>query len=133
MIWLLVALIVVGLIVALASRHDATPVVQPKGDCGSCDGSPQAECEQICMMRAATKEVEYYDDEELDAYQGRPADAYTDDEAEQFREVLLTMRQEEVAGWCRSLTLRGIEPPNQIKDEIVLLRESATDSATRRQ
>ena len=85
------------------------------------------------MMRAAMKEVEYYDDEELDAYQGRPADAYTDDEAEQFREVLLTMRQEEVAGWCRSLTLRGIEPPNQIKDEIVLLRESATDSATRRQ
>lgn len=31
------------------------------------------------------------------------------------------MRQDEVAAWCRSLNLRGIELPNQIKDEVVMM------------
>ena len=32
------------------------------------------------------------------------------------------MRQDEVAAWCRSLHLRGIELPDQIKDEVYMLR-----------
>ena len=65
--------------------------------------------------------MEYYDDEELDAFIGRSSDTYDDEEAEQFRYVLYTMRQEEVAGWCRSLSLRGINMPDQIKDEVTVL------------
>ena len=73
------------------------------------------------MLEAAVKDVEYYDDEELDAFIGRSSDTYDDEEAEQFRYVLYTMRQEEVAGWCRSLSLRGINMPDQIKDEVTVL------------
>ncbi len=40
------------------------------------------------MMEAATKEIEYYDDEDLDRFAGREADAYTDEEVEEFSEVL---------------------------------------------
>lgn len=72
-------------------------------------------------MEAATKPVEYYEDEELDAYRGRPSDGYTDEEAEEFREVLYTMRPDETPGWARSLTLRGINPPDQVKDELLML------------
>ena len=74
-------------------------------------------------MEAATKDIVYYDDEELDAFSGRPSDSYTDEEVEQFSEVLYTMRHEEIADWCRSLTLRGINLPDQIKDETFMLRE----------
>lgn len=73
------------------------------------------------MLDAAVKEVEYYDDEELDTFIGRPSDMYDDEEAEQFRYVLYTMRQEEVPGWCRSIALRGINLPDQIKDEVTAL------------
>ena len=44
---------------------------------------------------------------------------YTDEEVEEFSEVLYTMHPEEVAGWNRSLILRGINLPNQIKDEVI--------------
>lgn len=118
----IIALAACALIVLVGRRLvNPTDVVAPRGDCGSCDGSPSAKCEQECMMEAATKPIEYYDDEELDAYRGRPSDAYTDEEAEQFREVLYTMRPDEAPGWARSLTLRGIDPPNQVKDELVML------------
>lgn len=71
------------------------------------------------MMEAATKEIEYYDDEELDTYKGRPSDSYSDEEVEEFAEILYTMQPKDVAGWSRSLILRGINLPNQLKDEVI--------------
>ena len=75
-------------------------------------------------MEAATRDIEYFDDEELDAYRGRPSDQYTDDEADQFRDVLLTMRPEEVPAWGRSLRLREVNLPDQVKDDFALLATS---------
>ena len=34
---------------------------------------------------------------------------YTEEETEQFRDVLYTTKDDEVAGWIRSLQLRGID------------------------
>ena len=73
------------------------------------------------MMEAATQPIEYFEDEELDAFRGRPSDSYTDDEVEMFADTLYTMRHDEVAAWCRSLNLRGIQLPDQLKDEVVML------------
>ena len=105
----------------LHRRGEETPIVAAKGDCATCDGTPQTKCEQECMMEAAVRPIEYFDDEELDAYRGRPSDAYTDDEAEQVRDVMLTMRQDEIPAWGRSLNLRGISLPDQVKDDYTLL------------
>jgi hypothetical protein len=73
------------------------------------------------MMEAATKPIEYFDDEELDAFKGRSSDGYTDEEVEQFSYVLNTMPQKEIRDWCRSLHLRGIEIPDQLKDEVYMM------------
>ena len=109
----------------LISRHNSTEpdVVAPAaGDCATCSGIND-HCEQTCMMEAATKEVEYYDDEELDRFKGKESGEYTDDEAEEFSEVLYTMRPDEAKGWNRSLILRGINVPNQIKDDLITMIE----------
>lgn len=101
--------------------NEALKVNEPAaGDCGGCDGT-DSKCEQECMMEAATKEVEYFDDEELDRFVRRASDDYTDEEAEEFREILYSMKTEEVKDWNRSLILREINVPDQIKDELVLL------------
>lgn len=126
MLILIVALVVLGIVAAVATKMlmrgggvEPAPI-NAGSDCGTCNGDND-KCEQTCMMEAAVKPVEYYDDEELDQYRGRPSDGYTDDEAELFRDILYTMRQDEVAGWNRSLILRGINLPNQVKDEVVML------------
>ena len=120
MIYLVTSLIVLGIVAALLSlrQHDGAEATPPAASCGTCDGT-NTKCEQECMMEAATKEIEYYDDEDLDRFAGRDADAYTDEEVEEFSEVLYTMQPEEVAGWNRSLILRGINLPNQLKDEVI--------------
>ena len=104
-------------IVSHKKGEEEEPLVEGVS-CNTCNGE-NTKCEQECMMEAATKEIEYYDDEELDRFKGREADDYSDEEVEEFSEVLYTMKPEEVAGWNRSLILRGINLPNQLKDEVV--------------
>ncbi len=125
MVPLLIALVVLGLFSALlgwwSSRKNgggAEEVVRTAATCSTCTGSDD-KCEQECMMEAATREIEYYDDEELDRFAGRDADDYTDEEVGEFSDVLYTMRPDEVKGWWRSLTLRGIALPNDLKDEVI--------------
>lgn len=85
-----------------------------------CCGQHQL-CEKDSLLAAVSKRIEYYDDEELDNYIGVAPDAYTAEQAEQFREVFYTMQDTDVAGWVRSLQLRGICLPDGIKDEVFLI------------
>ncbi len=78
-------------------------------------------CEKDSLLAAVSKDVEYYEDEELDRFRGRGGDEYSDEEAEEFRYVMLTMREDEVAGWLRSLQLRMVELPDQLKDEAFMI------------
>ena len=116
MIYLVFALVFLGLITALGSflgrkkGEEEAPLIV-NDSCSTCTGEND-QCEQECMMEAATKEIEYYDDEELDRFRGRLSEDYTDEEAESFAEVM---------GWNRSLILRGINMPNQIKDDFIAL------------
>lgn len=122
---LLLSLLALGLLAAVWSRFSSSAVgesdaIVTRPTCATCNGE-DTRCEQECMMEAATREVEYYDDEELDRYRGRPSDCYTDAEADDFRDVLMSMPQSDAKGWNRSLILRGINVPDQIKDELLLM------------
>ncbi len=121
---LIVALVVLGTIALGASLlWDKDAKIEVGADCTTCSGTND-KCEQNCMMEAAVKEIEYFDDEDLDQYKGRESDDYTDDEAEEFRNVMETMRPEEVKAWNRSLILRGVNMPDQIKDDYIMLAEN---------
>ncbi len=123
MLYLLLSLVLLGVVAALLGwrsnrRHGEEPVVV-NDSCATCNGDND-KCEQECMMEAATQPVEYFDDEELDAFRGRRSDDYTDDEIQQFAYILDTMQPTDVRPWTRSLTLRGIEVPDELKDELFL-------------
>lgn len=118
-------LVGLGVMVALGSWLMRRPgeedtVAEASGDCSTCSGSSPS-CEQTCMMEAATREVEYFDDEELDRFSGRAPEDYADSEVAEFAEVLYTLRSEDVKPWSRSLVLRGINVPNALKDELFMM------------
>jgi len=57
----------------------------------------------------------------LDRFQGVEASDYDDEAVEEFREILYTLKEIEVAGWLRSLQLRGVNLPDALKDEAFLI------------
>ena len=83
------------------------------------DSTPPAEKDSL--LAAVSHDIEYYEDEELDRFRGRNSDQYSDAEIEEFNEILTTLRSEEVAGWIRSLQLREIALPDELKDDVILL------------
>lgn len=78
-------------------------------------------CERDSLLAGVSEKIEYFDDEELDAYAGRPADAYSESETEIFRDILLSLLPDDVAPWARSLQLRGIELPAPVREELLLI------------
>lgn len=78
-------------------------------------------CERDSLLAAVSKKIEYYDDEELDKYIGISPDEYTQGQEDEFRDVFYTMQDTDVAGWVRSLQLRGIALPDNLKDEVFLI------------
>jgi hypothetical protein len=78
-------------------------------------------CEKDSLLAAVSKEIEYYNDEELDRFRGRESYDYSDEEVDEFRDVLYTMKEVEVAGWVRSLQLRAVELPDDLKDEVFII------------
>ena len=121
------------LIIALVAGYFYNRNIQKKIDRGELEEAPpvvtvDSECcgqHQICekesLLAAVSKQIEYYDDEELDRFKGRPSDGYSEEEIEEFRDILYSMQEVDVAGWSRSLQLRGIELPDELKDELFLI------------
>ncbi len=119
------ALVAVGLLLRLTHKDtpadaDVTATEQHQEVPEECCGQHQV-CERESLLAAVSRKIEYFDDEELDRFAGRAATAYTDEEADEFRQIMLTTREDEVAAWARSLQLRGIELPAQLRDELLLL------------
>ena len=126
---ILALIVVVGLLAWLLDKIFYRRLMVKEG--GSCDeeatAAEETECcgmHAVCekdLLSPVSDEYEYYDDEELDAYRGRGAESYTDEEVEQFRDVLLTLRPDDVAGWSRSMQLRGIELPTEVREELLMI------------
>ena len=131
--WILIIGLIVLTAIAMAVGYARNKKIQKKIESGELQAAPEiveadAECcgqHEICekesLLAAVSKKIEYYDDEELDKYIGTAADRYTPEQEEEFRDVFYTMQSEDVAGWVRSLQLRGIALPDNIKDEVFLI------------
>lgn len=106
-------LIIVALLTLINRNKTAEPeevVIPPAECCGA-----HAICEK--ELKKITPSIDYFDDEELDAYQGIPADAYTSEQIDEFREILCTLPAGETADWLISLEKRNIQLPEILRQE----------------
>ena len=100
---LIISLILLG-IIALIAGYIRNKRLQQKIERGELDRMPEVKevdaeccgqhevCERDSLLAAVSKKIEYYDDEELDQFIGREGNMYTEEETEQFRDVLYTTK-----------------------------------------
>lgn len=99
------------------SEANPDKYVRPEGCCGA---------HEVCEHSAEELNIkpEYFDDEELDRFERRPSHEYSNEEADEFREIFYTIYDEEKALWLKSLRMRHIRLPNQVKQEILNVMKS---------
>jgi len=136
MIYLILGLVLLGVIAAIVSYYNSKKPHE-SGDAAkddapinpnlteSCCG-PTSDCVLSCSVASDCNKIEYYNDEELDRFKGFESSSYDESAIDEFREVLYTMQASEVAGWLKSLQLRGINLPDSLKDEAFMLASDQT-------
>ncbi|MDD4631163.1 MAG: phospholipase [Proteiniphilum sp.] len=86
---------------------------------GGCCGAHEV-CEKDSLIAAFVEKPEYFDDEELDKFVRRDSGQYKNTEVDEFREVFYSVLDEEKPRWVRSLQMREISLPDQMKDEVLM-------------
>lgn len=133
MVYLIISLVVLGVVAFIfgylremklkkqlqRGEIDELPSIKQVEDMECC--GQHETCEKDSLLAAISKQIEYYDDEELDRFRGKESNNYSEKEVDEFRDVLYTMKDDEVAGWVRSLQLRSVELPDDLKDEVFLI------------
>lgn len=126
---ILLFLILVGVVLRFLDKRrsparDTDATAEPERSADELDGAEccgqHLVCEKLSLAPLSGK-IEYFDDEELDRFRQREPDSFTEQEIEEFREILLSMRPEEVPAWTRSLQLREVTIPPPIREEILLI------------
>ena len=104
----------------LNNTEQATDVAteQRSEDDGCCGEHLVCERETLLQTNA---EIIYYDDEELDTLAGIAAEDYTKEQYQMIREVFETLKASDVPGWVRSIQLRNIQLPLDIREEALLI------------
>ena len=104
----------------LNNTDQATDVaVEQRSEDEGCCGEHLV-CERETLLQTNAK-VEYYDDEELDILAGIAAEDYTPEQYQMIREVFETLKASDVPGWVRSIQLRNIQLPLDIREEALLI------------
>ena len=117
LIILLILLVGVSLFVRRINKQ--TPEQPPVEIADDCCGS-HAVCERDSLL-SQTDQIIYFDDEELDTLRGIPCSDYTDAQISMLENVFYTLREQDVSGWIRSLQLRNIDLPLDIRDQALLI------------
>lgn len=100
---------------AKEDQKEQPPVEIPLDCCGA---------HEVCEFEEMLKnpeEIVYFEDEELDRYQGVRSDQYNDRQIEEFRDVLYTLQGDEIRKWLLSIERRKIQLPSILKPEALQL------------
>jgi hypothetical protein len=95
------------------------PAVAPAALPFACCGA-HSDCD-FKKMQSRPDEIVYFDDDELDRFAGRAANAYSADEIAEFREVLYTLQADEIRMWLLSIERRGLTLPSILRQEALML------------
>lgn len=111
---IIVGLFAVAGIVLLVKVNRANKKTRPKEETTSAPVSDCCGAHEVCdfdQIKADESIIEYFEDEELDAFKNIGANDFTNAQIDQFREVLYTLKTKEIRYWLLSIERRQINLP----------------------
>ncbi|WP_372752253.1 hypothetical protein [Labilibaculum sp.] len=127
--YVLLILLVVFAVIAMLSTYFGQRLKSKGTDELTSKSAPEPveECcgaHEVCetdLLLKMSEEIIYYEDEELDVYKNFEENDFNDDQIDEFREVLYSLKENEIEAWLHSLELRHIKLPSIIKSELVFM------------
>ncbi len=122
--WVLIIILVLfGLALMITtyfSRRNKNEETEIKiNEDGECCGAHEV-CDRESLL-SADVQIEYFDDENLDVLADVQPEKFTDDQFNQLSDVFFTLRESDVAAWLRSLQIRRIQLPLELREQALLI------------
>lgn len=111
--------LIIGVVIFVRKVNKNTPEQPPVEIADDCCGS-HAVCERDSLL-SQTDQIIYFDDEELDVLRGISCEEFSEAQMAMLENVFYTLREQDVAGWIRSIQLRNIDLPEDIRDQALLI------------
>ncbi len=99
--------------------QEPTTTTETREESDECCGQHLV-CEKDSLLNTDAQ-IEYYDDEELDILSGVHPDNFSEEEYQMVRDIFNSLQEKDVAGWVRSLQMRNIQLPTDIREEALLI------------
>lgn len=123
----ILAIFVVGALVVLVvvnrKKAKEEPAKEPSAPASDCCGAHEV-CE-VDQLKMDPTRIDYYDDEELDKLANIEDTDYLDEQIDEIREVLYTLKTEEIRYWLISIERRHINLPSILQEEARMLMAEA--------
>ena len=103
------------------SESEEEDKLQIPSDC--CGAHEVCEFEEMLQN---PQEIIYFEDEELDRFRGISANAYTDVQIDEFRDVLYTLKDDEIRMWLLSIERRQLQLPGILRQEALMMVAEAS-------
>ena len=103
------------------SESEEEDKLQIPSDC--CGAHEVCEFEEMLQN---PQEIIYFEDEELDRFRGISANAYTDVQIDEFRDVLYTLKDDEIRMWLLSIERRQLQLPAILRQEALMMVAEAS-------
>ena len=123
MLILILSLVALGLILLITTniqRRNKTEepevYIEPEGEC--CGA--HAVCENDTLL-SADNTIVYFDDEELDVLTDISPENYSNEQLKLLSDVFFTLKESDVAGWLRSLQMRRIHLPVELREQALMV------------
>lgn len=123
MIALILSLVGFGLILMLftylhrRNKPEETEIVIREDE--ECCGA-HVVCERDSLLNTENKIV-YFDDEELDVLADILPINFTEDQITKLSDVFYTLNESEISAWLRSLQMRRIQLPLELREEALMI------------
>lgn len=119
---------VLGIVVLAKVNNDRKKNAPVKEETSSSPASDCCGAHEVCefdLIKADATRIEYYDDEELDEYKNIDEKSYSENQIDEFRDVLYTLKTDEIRYWLLSIERRKIQLPSILQSEARMLMAEA--------
>lgn len=117
----LFALIGIVVLIKVNSNRKKENLIQEEASIPASDCCGAHEICEFDQIKVDESRIEYYDDEELDEFKNINENGYTNNQIDQFRDVLYTLKTEEIRYWLLSIERRKINLPSILVSEARML------------
>ncbi len=112
-------IIIIAFFVSKRNKDTSDDQTSGKELASDCCGAHDV-CESESLLNSSA-EILYYDDEELDRFIDTSQNNFSDKCIEEFRDILYSLKEDEVSAWLKSLQLRKVTLPEIVKEEALMI------------